>query len=173
MELFIPSILVLLLAAFVVFFFLPRFAPLVLAVVSLVLLFGGVYQHYNQFSSEYRLSTWQFGLVNYAPYILLGGLLFSIISYFVYIFPSRAANTTTSNFLPVLPTIGEMPPAETSTNVVTGAINKTLNTVTNVANSVAKTVGLKNNTSGSNNQGFFSATPKRNNKGLGYPFSQV
>ena len=42
MEFFLPSILFLLIAAAIVFFVIPRFGPLVLAVVSLVLLTIGM-----------------------------------------------------------------------------------------------------------------------------------
>ena len=81
MEFFLPSILFLLVACGIVFFVIPRFGPLVLAIVSLVLLGLGVYNHYSLFQTEYRLSTWQMGAVAYAPYIMIGALVLSIILY--------------------------------------------------------------------------------------------
>ena len=84
MEFFLPSILFLLVACGIVFFVIPRFGPLVLAGISLVLLILGIYNHYSLFQTEYRLSTWQSGMIGYAPFIMIGGLVLAIILYLFY-----------------------------------------------------------------------------------------
>ena len=79
MELFIPSLLAIIIAAAIVMFVLPRFSPVILGVVALIFLVLAAYNHYNFFAYEYRQSTWQLPLINYAPYVLLGGLVLFLI----------------------------------------------------------------------------------------------
>lgn len=79
MELFIPSLLAIIIAAGIVMFVLPRFSPIVLGVVALIFLVIAAYNHYNFFAYEYRQSTWQLPLINYAPYILIGGLVLFLV----------------------------------------------------------------------------------------------
>ena len=147
MELFLPSVLVLLLAAAIVFFVFPSFGPSTLAIVSVLLLTLGVYQHWVQFGTEYRLSTWWLGLVAYAPYVMVGGLLLAIAIYLLYLLPANSQNSTAVASAP-MPTIANMPSANSSTNPVTAGINRALNSAVNMGN-------------------------KRNNKTLGFPPSQV
>lgn len=134
MELFIPSVLLLLLAAAVVFFVLPRFGAPTLAIVSVALLVYGIYQHMNAFGSEYRLSTWQLGLVSYAPYIMVGGLLVVIAFYLISISPLGAGSTAPN--MPEMPTINEMPNAGSATNMLTAGVNNALKGVANTAAAV-------------------------------------
>lgn len=155
MELFFPSVIVLLLAAAAVFFVLPQFGPATLAIVSAALLALGLYQHYTTFSTEYRFSTWH--LVAFSPYLLVGGLLVVIAVFLLYTLPVSGP----ANILPNIPTVANMPPANTSTNVVTSAINNSLNTAAGLVNN-----GGKNNILGNIFNG-------NKNKGLNFPFSQV
>jgi predicted membrane protein len=145
MEFFLPSVFILLVAAAVVFFVIPRFGPSVLAAIALVLLIMGAYQHYHTFGTEYRLSTWQYSFIPYASYILVGGLIFAILVYLLYLLPANS----TAAASPVLPTIASMPSANTATNPVTAGVNKAINAVSNVLN-----------------------TSRRNNRSI-IPFSQV
>lgn len=169
MELFLPSVIVLLLAAAVIFFLLPKFGPATLAVVSAALLALGLYQHFNTFGTEYRFSTWQ--LVSFAPYFLIGGLLVIIAIFLLYTLPV----STPTEVVPQLeiPTIANMPSPNTSTNILTGAINRSLNTAANLFNG---------NNNGRNNEGIFNNimnnyipgyNRNRGNKGLNFPFSQI
>jgi hypothetical protein len=142
MELFLPSVLVLLLAAAVVFFVFPSVGPATLAIVSALLLTLGVYQHWTQFGNEYRLSTWWLGLIAYAPYVMVGGLLVAIAIYLLYLLPANSQNSTASSVIP-MPTISNMPSANSSTNPVTAGINRALNTSMNLANKMnTKTLGF-------------------------------
>ena len=166
----------LLLAVTVVFFVIPRFGPLTLAVVALILLVLGVYQHISQFGTDYRLSTWQLGLMEYAPQVLMGGLILVIIFFLMYLLPTSSA--TTPNAV-TMPTVESMPPAETSTNLVTGTINRALNTASNVIganNKKNNNGGIIQNVIKSVNTTVNNAFKKNNNNtknNQGYPFSQV
>ena len=161
MELFLPSVIVLLLAAVVVFFLLPQFGPATLAIVSAALLALGLYQHYTTFSTEYRFSTWQ--LVSFSPYFLIGGLLVIIAVFLLYTLPvSGVANAMPSI---ELPTVSNMPPANTSTNVVTNLINNSLSTAAGIANGNNKKNNILSNILPNFNKG--------KNKGINFPFSQV
>lgn len=166
MQFFLPSVLVLLAAAAVVFFVLPKWGPFALALISAILLALGVYNHISTFGAEYRLATWHLGLISYAPYVMVGGLLFAIALYLFFLLPTSitgsANNTSTAS---ILPTVAEMPTANTATNTVTGAINRALNTAANVISLNKK-----------NNGGILNSVlgnAKKNNRGLNFPFSQV
>lgn len=169
MELFLPSVLVLLVAAAVVFFVLPQFGPATLAVVSAVLLALGLYQHYTTFGPEYRFSTWQ--LVSFAPYLLIGGLLVVIAIFLLYTIPVSGAVLPNVE----LPTIANMPSANTSTNGVTEFINNSLNTAANVlnTNTTSSNNGILNTIANTFNRNVFGKTNNRGNKGLNFPYSQV
>jgi hypothetical protein len=156
MELFIPSVLLLLLAAAVIFFVLPKFGPAALAMISVVLLVLGIYQHITAFGSEYKLSTWQYSFTSYAPFIMVGGLLLVIGFYLLTLSPFGRTNAgTTAPVLPEMPTIAEMPNASTATNAVTAGVNNALKGITNVAGNAASVIG--NAGKGANNKGVAAA----------------
>jgi len=167
MEFFLPSILVLLVAAAIVFFVIPRFGPLVLAVVSLVLLGIGIYNHYSMFQNEYRLSTWQLGAVAYAPYILIGVVILMIIMYLTYLLPSgssaagsnNASGNANANANVKANTIN-LPPPETATNVITEGANNAIRAAANLANVKVNTTNQPNNPA---NLGVFGNINNNNN----------
>jgi predicted membrane protein len=177
MEFFLPSILVLLVAAAIVFFVIPRFGPLVLAVVSLILLGIGIYNHYSMFQNEYRLSTWQLGAVVYAPYILIGVVILMIILYLTYLLPSgssASSNNTSANVNVKANTIN-LPPPETATNVITEGANNAIRAVANLANVKVNTTNQPNNPANlgifgninNNNNNFNNNNNNVNNRGNG------
>jgi hypothetical protein len=137
MEFFLPSILFLLVACGIVFFVIPRFGPLVLAGISLVLLVLGIYNHYSLFQTEYRLSTWQSGMVAYAPFIMIGALVLAIILYLLYLVP-LGGNSNTGARLPPPTPMGEntlkLPPPGTATNGLTEGIGNLMRKAAEVAN---------------------------------------
>lgn len=155
MELFIPSVLLLLLAAAVIFFVLPRFGAPVLALISVGLLAFGIYQHINAFGTEYRFSTWQQSLVSYAPYLMIGGVLVVVAFYLLTISPLGKPNSTAPN-MPEMPSINEMPSPNTATNAVTAGVNTALKGVGNVAGNAAAALGL-GNAAKANNKGVAGA----------------
>jgi hypothetical protein len=136
MEFFLPSILFLLVACGIVFFVIPRFGPLVLAGISLVLLILGIYNHYSMFATEYRLSTWQSGMIGYAPFIMIGALVLAILLYLFYLTPVGSNNNTLSgNRLPSpnRPVLN-LPSPGTATNVVTEGIGNMMRKAAEIAN---------------------------------------
>lgn len=132
MEFFLPSILFLLVACGIVFFVIPRFGPLVLAGISLVLLILGIYNHYSLFQTEYRLSTWQSGMIGYAPFIMIGGLVLAIILYLLYLVPSGGANSLVSS--PSGNNTLNLPPPGTATNRLTEGIGNMMRKAAEAAN---------------------------------------
>ena len=146
MELFLPSLLVLLIAAGIVFVALPRFGPATLAVLSLALLVFGVYQHMNTFGTEYRLSTWQTGFSGFTPFIMLGGIFIVMAIYLLFLSPFGGKNTAVAlPEMPELPSVEKMPSPESATNAVTEGINKGLQGLQGLAGAVglgAKPPGL-------------------------------
>ena len=87
MELFLPSILLLIVAAGIVMFVIPRLSPVILGSLALIFLFIAGYQHYKIFGTEYRQSTWQIPIIegawSYAPYILVGILILFLLFFVV------------------------------------------------------------------------------------------
>ena len=133
MEFFLPSILFLLVACGIVFFVVPRFGPLVLAGVSLILLVAGIYNHYSMFATEYRLSTWQSGMVSYAPFIMIGALVLGILLYLFYLLPS--GSNTNNNIGPYIENNKmNLPPPGTATNAVTEGIGNMMRKAAEMVN---------------------------------------
>jgi len=124
MELFLPSVLVFILAALMVFLVLPRLSPLLLVMMAIVLVVVGTYHHFKMFWDEYRQSTWQESLKIFAPGIIIAMifvyLFFAIASFYMGGKASAAPNM-------------ELPPANSATNPLTAAINTTLGAVNTVA----------------------------------------
>ena len=167
MEFFIPGLLLFLLAIVVSFILAPRFTPLVVAVLSIVLLSYGVYDHYKVFAAEYRLSTWQQSLKIYAPAIMIGAIILFIIYAILAFF--------TKGSVPVPPIPNITAPNENSAmdNVVQ-SLNKVANGLTNnkndIVSSVNNTINKANNNRGNilnaltgNNNGNGGNKNKRNN----------
>jgi hypothetical protein len=83
MEFFLPSLIVLILSAVFVFFVIPRFAPIVLAVIAFLALVLGAYNHLQMFKMDYRMMTWQQGAATAAPYVLVGFIVLYILGFLV------------------------------------------------------------------------------------------
>ena len=167
MELFLPSILIFLLAMIVVMILIPQFSPIIIVSLAIVLLVGGMYNHFSMFMNEYRQSTWQTTLTLFAPGIL-------IIAIFVYLFFAIGAFFTGGK-VPV-PTLPEMsnPSANSATNALTSSINDTMNATKSMlgfgdknsknSNNEGSSVGrLKRPNNGNNNTS--STNSNRNNSG--------
>jgi hypothetical protein len=124
MELFIPSLLAILIAAGIVMFLLPRLSPVILGVLALVFLLIAAYQHYTFFGSEYQLSTWQLPLLNYGPYLMIGGLVIFLIFFIINFIGTGQASATAP-----LQKMNE-------------AVNRVANQLPAAANNALKAVGL-------------------------------
>jgi len=140
MELFLPGVLILLLAAFFAFLVLPRIGSTTLIAMSVIALFAAAYHHYYMFSSEYRMSTWQDGLSAYAPWVIILLAFFMVINFLMRMGPGAASgpsivdNLTTS----IANSTSSMPSASSATNSVTAGINRAINTTKNVISGLNK-----------------------------------
>jgi hypothetical protein len=169
MELFIPSIAALLIMALIVFLILPRIGAPMLAVLSLVLLSYAVYNHIQLFYPEYRYSTWQDQLKQYASFIIVGILILLTLLYLGFIFTTQGASALPAAVVPPANAAEVVNAANTTVNKAIGNITETVGNVTgaagnivgkvgdaigNVANRAANIVGLGNNkVKGNNKQG--------------------
>ena len=139
MEIVIPNIelLIILFIIFtiIVYYIAPTFTPLIIGIMSIILLTYGVYDHYKLFSNEYRLSTWQEGIQQYAPAIMILVLIFFII-YSILIF-------FTGGKVPI-PEFPDIPNISNIPNQITKSVSNTTNNIisslkTNILNSPNKT----------------------------------
>lgn len=139
MELFIPTLLVLLLSALVCFFILPRLSPYILGMLAFSMLVLGIWQNYKTFPHEY-------GFINkvikdYSGFVLI---MLIIITTLGGIHHYHGVNTPSP--LNIIPTIS-MPNFSGSKSIFnisgTGSplsINSAANSVYNVLNGTATTV---------------------------------
>ena len=134
MELFLPGVIVLLLAAFFIFLIIPRFGSTILVGASVLALCVAVYNHTTMFGAEYRLSTWQTGLVASAPWILIFLSFLFVIGALQYIFsgssngPSIAEQISNS----VSTSVSNMPSAKSATNPLTSLVNTAIESTKSV-----------------------------------------
>jgi hypothetical protein len=154
MELFLPSLFVVVIAALLAFVVIPRMGSLILAITSLVALVLAGIHHYNLFYAEYQLSTWQNGIGANAPFFILGLALLFIVGAIYYMFTGGSlAEVKNMVSLPnispleqiqsaVQNSVATMPAANTATNPLTEAINTGLK---NVVASVAPAPNPTNN----------------------------
>jgi hypothetical protein len=131
MEFYLPSLAALLIAGLIVFLILPRLGAPILAVLSLALLAYGVYNHMRLFSNEYRSSTWQERLKDYAPFVTIGVLILFIIGYMGYLFSSGGTSALPAS---------NAPATEAVVNATNAVVNAT-NQVTNLAEQAFNAVG--------------------------------
>jgi len=71
MELYLPSLVILLLAGLIIFAILPRLGPLILIIITSLLLAITGYHHASLFAEDYATSTWQTSVYNSAaPFMI-------------------------------------------------------------------------------------------------------
>jgi len=141
MELFLPSILIFLLAMIVVMVLIPQFSPIIIVSLAIALLVGGMYNHFSMFINEYRQSTWQNTLLLFAPGIF-------IIAIFIYLFFAIGSFFTGGKVpVPVMPEMSN-PSADSATNSITSSINNTMNATNSLFGSTENNSKKANNTVG-------------------------
>jgi len=158
MEFFIPGLFIFLIATCVTFFLVPKATPMTAAILAIAFLTYGVYDHYQLFASEYKLSTWQEGLKIYAPFIMVGVIIMYSIYGMIAFFTGGSVPVPS---LPEIPKMNNVP----SFNQVSTQMSNTFN---NVANSIGNaTSNLFANTNKGNNGSSFknSITNLANNLG--------
>lgn len=137
MEFFVPGLLFFIITVLFTFTVAPKATPLIAAVLSLVFLTYGVYDHYRMFASEYHSSTWQ------EPLLLLYSPAVMITILILYVLYGMAALFTKGQ-VPV-PAVPAVPSPQEALHNVTETLSNAANTITNAANN------MMNNVMGNNN----------------------
>lgn len=135
MELFIPSVLVLVVSFLILAFVMPRLSPYMLGILCILMFALGAWQHYTMFPYEYRASMVTDMLKEYSGFIMLIAIIFSGLIVF-YMYNGSAGGT------------GSLIPEMTSSSIfgnnssksifnsgnggVTGALNNVSKTMTNL-----------------------------------------
>jgi hypothetical protein len=113
MELFIPSLLVLILGGIVFAVLLPRFSLHTLGLVSVGLFLLGLYQHWKTFPYEYSMSETRVLLKDYAPFITLLVTILALVGMAMQMSGgsgnSGAALMAALPAMPAMPALPEMP----------------------------------------------------------------
>jgi hypothetical protein len=130
MEFFIPGLLIFLVAIAIAVIIVPQMTPMIAAVLSILFLAYGVYDHYLLFAPEYRLSTWQDGIKIYAPFIMLAGIILFVI-YFIFAFFTGGEVPVPKVEMPAMPEMPEMPTFNAIKNRMNNAVN-------NIGNNTSK-----------------------------------
>lgn len=166
MEFFIPGLFIFLIAVLVSFFLVPKATPMTAAILAIAFLTYGVYDHYQLFASEYKLSTWQEGLKIYAPFIMVGVIIMYSIYGMIAFFTGGAVPVPSIPDMPSMPTMGNVPSLNQMSNQMT-------NTLNNVANSIENaTSNIFSNNKGNNGSSFKnSITNFANNLGNSLGFN--
>lgn len=129
MEFFIPGVLLFLVSIIVAYAISPHLTPIIVLILSVVFLTFGVYTHYQMFASEYRLSTWQDGLKNYAPAVMIITIILFLLFAIVGLF---------SGLKVPIPAMPEMPTTNSLATSVTSAYNTAADAVSDATTSVTQ-----------------------------------
>jgi len=146
MELFIPSLLVLILCGIIAFAIVPKFTTPAVLLISMLIFVYVLYNHYNTFLYEYNYSTWQLQLIQYSPFVIVFVLIAFIFMAFGFIFQSGGRMSSPISEIPSLPA------SSSATNPVTGVINNGLRGASNIVSNASSAIkniftGKKNNQS--------------------------
>jgi hypothetical protein len=156
MEFYLPSLLILVISGIIIFMVLPKFAPAVLLTLSLVLLIGGMYHHYNLFKDEYRNATWYDTLKAYAPGIMYGVLIIFLLGYVLSFFGGGGVPVPEVPELPTPNIIESVKNVANNTkNNVAAAANNTVNNIKNNFGSLFKNLGSRNRNGSKVRSSFF------------------
>jgi uncharacterized membrane protein len=167
MEFFIPGLLLFLLFLAIAFFVVPRATPMIAAILSIIFLTYGVYEHYQLFAAEYRLSTWQESLKIYAPALMIAAIIIFIIYFMLSLFTGASVPVPSMPNVD-LPTMNEIATNisntyNNATNAITNGFNTNSNKNKNNNNSLINTLmgnnNIKNNNAKVNNT-------RKNNSGF-------
>jgi hypothetical protein len=107
MELFIPSLLVLVVGGIVIAVLLPRFSFQTLGLVSIGLFLLGLYQHWKTFPYEYTMSETKQILKDYAPFITLLVTILALVGLAMQM--SGGSSNSGAALMAALPAMPEMP----------------------------------------------------------------
>ena len=116
MELFIPSLIALLLGAVVFFALLPKMSPYVLGSLAIVLCVIGIFHHYKNFPYEYSSTQLKFLLQDLAPFAMLGAGIIGLLIVIMLFFGNSAP--AVASILPAMPEMPSMPSMPSMPNIL-------------------------------------------------------
>lgn len=123
-------------AVLVSFFLVPKATPMTAAILAIAFLTYGVYDHYQLFASEYKLSTWQEGLKIYAPFIMVGVIIMYSIYGMVAFFTGGAVPVPSMPDIPSMPTMDNVPSLNQMSNQMTNTLNDVANSIENATSNI-------------------------------------
>jgi len=135
MEFFIPGITIMFITIYISSRIIPKVTPLIAAVLSIIFLIFGVYEHYQLFASEYRLSTWQEGMKAYAPAVM-------IVATFIFISYSSFSLFENGIEMPKLPQLLQMPQLPQMPKIDMSPISES---ISNISSSFSNKSNSRNN----------------------------
>jgi uncharacterized membrane protein len=140
MEFFVPGLLFFIVTVLFTFYIAPKATPMIAAILSLVFLTYGVYDHYRMFASEYRSSTWQEPLLlMYSPAVMITILILYVL------YGMSALFTKGQVPVPAMPTMPSTPNMQNALNNVTESLTNAANAANNMMNNM-----LNNGNNGTN-----------------------
>jgi hypothetical protein len=116
MELFIPSLIALVLGAIVFFALLPQMSPYALGSLAIVLCIVGIVNHYKNFPSEYSSTQLKYILQDLAPFVMLGVCILGLLTVIMLFFGNSAPSV--ASILPAIPTMPSMPSLPSMPNIL-------------------------------------------------------
>jgi|LauGreDrversion4_2_1035121.scaffolds.fasta_scaffold642868_2 uncharacterized membrane protein len=144
MEFFVPGLLFFIVTVLFTFYIAPKATPMIAAILSLVFLTYGVYDHYRMFASEYHSSTWQEPLLLlYSPAVMITVLILYVL------YGMSALFTKGQVPIPAMPEMPTMPSVNNALNNVTDSLSNAANSVANAANDMMNNV-FNNGNNGTN-----------------------
>jgi phosphatidylglycerophosphate synthase len=88
MNIFLPSMFVVLFAGLFVFLVVPRISPFVIFILSIIFLILAIYVHIQMFGEEYANSIWRNVLQKYASFFFIILIVLVIVSYLTNFLPN-------------------------------------------------------------------------------------
>ena len=79
MQLFLPSLVTIIVAGVCIFFVIPRVSPILIFIISLIFLFIMIQSHYSMFKNEYKLTSWREQLSVFASPILISIIVIGLV----------------------------------------------------------------------------------------------
>ena len=107
MELFIPSLGLILIALLFVYFYMPSMAVPLMITAAMVVGAFAAYAHWKQFGvSEYERATWMYNLRKYASYVLIALVILGAYGFYTMNFSSSSSMATPALPAITVPTMG-------------------------------------------------------------------
>ena len=121
MEFYLPSLFIILLAAIFAVSTIPRFAPIVLAIIAGLCLALAMYNHSSLFYNEYKNMNWAnlATISGASPYLLTGLVILLCLGYIIMLISSGKAPSLNMPSMMI-------PPPSTATNTLTRGIGNGL-----------------------------------------------